>query len=79
LWSLIWEIMCYLVVAAIGIVGLAKYRWVSLAILLPATVGAAMLPPLRFPDVLNQHEGSGGDVRTALLFLICRSAIMFAA
>lgn len=78
LWSLIWEIMCYLVVAGIGIVGLAKYRWVSLAILLPATVGAAMLPPLRFPDVLHQHEG-GGDVRTALLFLICRSAIMFAA
>ncbi|OJZ68827.1 acyltransferase [Mycobacterium paraffinicum] len=77
LWSLIWEIMCYLVVAAIGIVGLAKYRWVSIAILLPATVGAAMLPPLRFPDVLNQHEG--GDVRTALLFLICRSAIMFSA
>ncbi|WP_374022818.1 acyltransferase family protein [Mycobacterium sp. HNNTM2301] len=79
LWSLIWEIMCYLVVAVIGIVGLAKYRWVSLAIFLPATVGAAMLPPLKFPDVLNQHEGGGGDVRTALLFLVCRSAIMFAA
>lgn len=76
LWSLIWEVMCYLLVAVIGVVGLATHRWVSLAFLLLATGGAMMLPGLKFPDVMTQHEG---DVRTALFFLACRTAIMFAA
>lgn len=76
LWSLIWEVMCYLIVAVIGVAGLANRRWVSLAFLLVATAGAMALPPLKFPDVFNQHEG---DVRTALFFLACRTAIMFAS
>lgn len=76
LWSLIWEIMCYLVVAGIGIAGLANNRWVSPVILALATIGATMLPPIRFPEVLTQTEG---DPRTALMFLACRTAIMFAA
>ncbi|CQD19143.1 putative acyltransferase [Mycobacterium europaeum] len=76
LWSLIWEVMCYLIVAVIGVVGLANRRWVSPVFLLLATAGAMTLPGLKFPDVMTQHEG---DVRTALFFLACRTAIMFAA
>jgi peptidoglycan/LPS O-acetylase OafA/YrhL len=76
LWSLIWELLCYLIVALIGVVGLANRRWVSAAILALATMGATLLPPLRFPEVFQHQEG---DLRTALFFLICRTAIMFSA
>ncbi|OBK99236.1 acyltransferase [Mycobacterium sp. 1245499.0] len=76
LWSLVWELLCYLVVAGIGIVGLAKYRWVSPVILVLATTGASLLPPIRFPEVLTHPEG---DPRIALMFLACRTAIMFSA
>lgn len=76
LWSLIWEVMCYLVVALIGVAGLANRRWVSPAILILAALGASTLPGMKFPDVLRHPEG---DVRTALFFLVCRSAVMFAA
>lgn len=33
LWSLIWEVLCYLVVAVLGVVGLATRRWISPVIL----------------------------------------------
>jgi peptidoglycan/LPS O-acetylase OafA/YrhL len=45
LWTLLWELLCYLVVAVIGIVGLANRRWVPAAILALATFCAALLPP----------------------------------
>ncbi|CAJ1587162.1 acyltransferase [[Mycobacterium] wendilense] len=67
LWSLIWELMCYLAVAGLGIVGLAKFRWVSPVILVLAVAGAAMLPPLTFPGVWTIPQ------------LAMRCAIMFAA
>jgi peptidoglycan/LPS O-acetylase OafA/YrhL len=67
LWSLIWEVMCYLAVAGLGIVGLASRRWISLAVLALAVVGAMLLPPLTFPGVWTIPQ------------LAVRSAIMFAA
>ncbi|CAJ1510896.1 acyltransferase family protein [[Mycobacterium] burgundiense] len=67
LWSLIWELMCYLAVVGLGIAGLAKFRWVSPVILVLATIGAAMLPPLTFPGVWTIPQ------------LAMRCAIMFAA
>lgn len=76
LWSLVWELACYLVVAGIGVVGLANRRWVSPAILALATLGASLLPPFTFPEVVSRQPG---DVRVALLFLVCRTAIMFSA
>lgn len=50
LWSLVWEPMCYLAVAAIGVAGLANRRWVSPIILALATLGATVLPPLVFTE-----------------------------
>ena len=67
LWSLIWEVLCYLVVAVIGVVGLATRRWVSPAILVLAVVGAMLFPPLTYPGVWTIPQ------------LLMRSAIMFAA
>ena len=67
LWSLVWEVLCYLAVAGIGVVGLASRRWVSPAILALAVCGALVLPPLTFPGVWTIPQ------------LAVRSAIMFAA
>lgn len=67
LWSLIWEVLCYIVIAVIGIIGLANRRWISLAILTTGVIGAALLPPLTFPGVWTIPQ------------LAARSAIMFAA
>lgn len=67
LWSLIWEVMCYLVVALIGVVGLANRRWVSPVLLALAVVAAMFLPPLTFPGAWTIPQ------------LIVRSAIMFAS
>ena len=36
LWSLVWEVLCYLTVAGIGVAGLANRRWISLAVFVPA-------------------------------------------
>ncbi|BBY38978.1 acyltransferase [Mycobacterium mantenii] len=76
LWSLFWEVMCYLVVAVIGVAGLANRRWVSPAILVVAAIGASMMPPVTFPDVFNRPTGNLG---TVIVFIACRAAIMFAA
>lgn len=67
MWSLIWEVLCYLIVALIGIVGLANRRWVSPTILVLAVFGALLLPPLTFPGVWTIPQ------------LAVRSAITFAS
>lgn len=67
LWSLIWEVMCYLIVAGLGVIGLASRRWVSPVILVLAVVGALSFPPLTYPGVWTIPQ------------LMMRTAIMFAA
>lgn len=67
LWSLIWELLCYLAVAVLGVVGLATRRWTSPVLLALATVGALLLPPLTFPGVWTIPQ------------VMMRCAIMFAA
>ncbi|OBG60232.1 MULTISPECIES: acyltransferase [unclassified Mycobacterium] len=76
LWSLVWEVMCYLIVAVIGVVGLASHRWVSPAILVAALIGASLMPPLASPEELAHQQG---NALVPLLFLACRTAIMFSA
>lgn len=67
LWSLVWELMCYLAVAVIGVAGLTNRRWVSPAILALATLGAMVLPPLTLTEAWTVPQ------------LAVRSAIMFSA
>ncbi|MCA2255029.1 acyltransferase [Mycobacterium intracellulare] len=67
LWSLVWEVICYLAVAGVGLAGLAHHRWVSPAILVVATGLATAMPPMTFPGVWTIPQ------------IAVRSAIMFAA
>ncbi|UXA08037.1 acyltransferase [Mycobacterium sp. SMC-2] len=67
LWSLVWELLCYLAVALIGVIGLANRRWVSPVLLVVAVCAALAFPPLTFPGVWTIPQ------------LAARSAIMFAA
>ncbi|GBG36918.1 acyltransferase family protein [Mycobacterium montefiorense] len=67
LWSLIWEVMCYLAVAVLGIVGLASRRWISPAVFVLALVGSTLVAPLAFPGEWSIPQ------------LIARSAITFSA
>ena len=67
LWTLVWEVLCYLAIAGIGVVGLADRRWVSPVILAVALFGALLLPPLTFPGVWTIPQ------------LVVRFAIMFSA
>ncbi|ORA14156.1 acyltransferase family protein [Mycobacterium arosiense] len=77
LWSLIWELMCYIAVAVIGVIGLANRRWISPAIFVVALIGAMLLPPIMLPEVTAAHQQSGTLI--PLLFLAARTAIMFSA
>jgi peptidoglycan/LPS O-acetylase OafA/YrhL len=67
LWSLVWELVCYLAVAGLGVAGLANRRWVSPAILALAVFGATLLPPLTFTTVWTIPQ------------LLARTTTMFAA
>lgn len=65
LWSLVWEALCYIAVAIIGVIGLAKYRWVSPVILVLAVIGATQFPPLTFPGIWTIPQLA---LRTAIMF-----------
>jgi peptidoglycan/LPS O-acetylase OafA/YrhL len=67
LWSLIYELACYLAIAGLGVIGLARRRWLPAAVLALAVFGATLLPPLTIPGVWTIPQ------------LAARSAIMFAA
>ncbi|WP_375488800.1 acyltransferase family protein [uncultured Mycobacterium sp.] len=67
LWSLIYEVMCYLAVAGLGVVGLARRRWLPALALLLAMFGAMALPPRVIPGPATIPQ------------LAVRCAIMFAA
>ncbi|KLO39665.1 acyltransferase [Mycobacterium nebraskense] len=49
LWTLVFEVICYLAVLAIGVVGLARYRWTSSAMLAAGVIVALLLPPMADP------------------------------
>jgi peptidoglycan/LPS O-acetylase OafA/YrhL len=66
-WTLMWEVLCYLAVATIGLVGLANRRWVPLAIFALAVLGATLLPPLTYP-------GPWTNLQLAVRFTIMFSA-----
>lgn len=67
LWSLVYEAMCYLAVAGIGLAGLASRKWISPVMLAFAAFGAMLLPPLTLTQAWTIPQ------------LVVRSAIMFAA
>ncbi|OBH16484.1 acyltransferase [Mycobacterium sp. E1715] len=69
LWTLMFELACYLAVAAIGVAGLASRRWVSPAILVVAVAAEVLSPPM----AIGQPMASQFAAASA------RFAVMFAA
>lgn len=49
LWTLVYEVICYLAVLAIGAAGLARYRWMSSAMLAGGVTAALLLGPMADP------------------------------
>ncbi|MEB4210608.1 acyltransferase [Mycobacterium sp. 94-17] len=68
LYTLIWEVMCYVAVAGLGVIGLAGRRWISPVLLALALVAAVLLPPITDEAALWTVPG-----------LAARFALMFAA
>ncbi|BAX91131.1 acyltransferase family protein [Mycobacterium shigaense] len=67
LWTLIWEMFCYIAVAAFGVAGLLNRRWFLPTVMVAAAVSAAALPPMTFPGVWTIQQA------------VARFAMMFAA
>jgi peptidoglycan/LPS O-acetylase OafA/YrhL len=68
LYTLIWEVMCYLAIAALGVVGLAKRRWVSAAVVLALTVVMATALPASTSTDAGTWTSSQLAARFAIMF-----------
>lgn len=66
-WTLVWEVLCYLIVAGVGLVGLANRRWLPIGALALGIAAALLLPPLSYPGPWTNLQ------------LAVRFAIMFSA
>lgn len=75
LWTLIFELVCYLVVAALGVAGLAHRRWISPAALVLALCAALLFPPVATEAILDGTAGVGIQIVSSM----ARFAMMFAA
>ncbi|OBH79860.1 acyltransferase [Mycobacterium scrofulaceum] len=67
LWTLVFEVMCYLVVLVLGVAGIARHRWTSSVVLALGVVAALLLPPMADPWSWTVPQ------------CLARFAIMFAA
>lgn len=66
LWTLMWEVFCYIAVACFGVVGLLTRRWFLPALMALAVFWAALLPPWEF---LGSVTWEMVAARFALMFL----------
>ncbi len=87
LWTLIWEVLCYIGIAVAGVVGLLSRRWFIPALLALALVGSALLPTwvlslLEEPAGTQRHAEAANDPATVGLLMgaiVARFAVMFLA
>lgn len=66
LWTLIWEMFCYIAVAAFGVAGLLHRRWFLPTVMVLAAVSAAVLPPMTFPGAWTIQQAVA---RFAMMFV----------
>ncbi|OBH39972.1 acyltransferase [Mycobacterium mantenii] len=59
LWTLQWEVLCYIAVAVFGLIAVARRRWVIPVALILTLVCSALLPPW---NILTEHS-PGMDAR----------------
>ncbi|WP_396931680.1 acyltransferase family protein [Mycolicibacterium sp.] len=81
LWTLLWEALCYVAIAGLGIAGLLQRRWVILTLLALVVYWSAILPPynrlidappgahVQFDAATQQIVMSGMAARFGLMFL----------
>lgn len=82
LWTLIFEAMCYIVIAVLGSLGLLRRRWLIPALFVLALFWSARLPPLS--GVVEEPPSAGKqiDASTAAMVMeavTARFAVMFLA
>ncbi len=81
LWTLIWEVLCYIAVAVFGVVTLLRRRWFIPALLALTLLWSARLPAWSvFADLAEMQQSMDPD--TAVLFvqaIVARFAVMFLA
>ncbi|MEB4208072.1 acyltransferase [Mycobacterium sp. 94-17] len=83
LWTLQWEVLCYIAVAGFGIIGLLRRRWLVPSLLALALCASAILPP--FGDTVAEQPLAGqqnvhGLTPAQILGVIAaRFAVMFLA
>lgn len=80
LWTLAFEVMCYIAIAVLGVVGLLRRRWLIPVALALALYWSALLPPPS--GIVGQRAVTGQqiDVATAALLVegeTARFAVMF--
>lgn len=81
LWTLVWEVLCYIAVAVFGVIGLLRRKWFIPALLALTILWSAKLPAWSvFADLAETQQKM--DPETAVLFvqaIIARFAAMFLA
>jgi len=82
LWTLVWEVLCYIAIAGFGVAGLLRRRWLIPALLALALLWSAQLPPLggivEEPPNPQRHIDVA-TVRLVMETVAARFAVMFLA
>jgi len=83
LWTLLWEVLCYIAIACLGILGLLKRRWPVAALLAVALLCAAILPPQSLfevePGAAPPQPVEGATTAMLVGVVLARFAVMFLA
>jgi peptidoglycan/LPS O-acetylase OafA/YrhL len=82
LWTLAWEVLCYIAIAGLGVAGLLRRRWCIPAALALAVLWSALLPPWGvFADMIEAQQHIEDPATAALLVqaIAARFVVMFLA
>jgi peptidoglycan/LPS O-acetylase OafA/YrhL len=80
LWTLAWEVLCYIAIAGLGVAGVLRRRWFVPAALTLAVIWSALLPPWSvFADVIEAQHRIDDPATAALLVqaIAARFVVMF--
>lgn len=80
LWTLAWEVLCYIAIAGLGVAGVLRRRWFVPAALTLAVLWSAILPPWSvFADVIEAQHRIDDPATAALLVqtIAARFVVMF--
>lgn len=80
LWTLFWEVSCYVAIAVLGVAGLLHRRWLVPALLALVLYWSAKLPPSLFAEVVGARQHlDAGTQKLVMEINAARFACMFLA